>query len=270
MLGLRVITAAVLAAIILPTLLIGGVKAISVLVAAFVLVGTWELASKLPGLRSNYSKVLAILFSASILFLFYICPIRAIPAIVVFAPLVILGIHLFLYNVIENTIESASQIIFACAYLVVPLAHAVPLSRMDNGDLWVIFSLVVVCLGDAGAYFGGKYLGRRRLSTHVSPSKTIEGLIGGFGGNLLGMLLMKLIAPNLAPLWALLQLSVIIAIVAPIGDLCASALKRRLEIKDFGSIMPGHGGVLDRADSLIPAIPTVFYFVVLSGLGVFS
>jgi phosphatidate cytidylyltransferase len=68
----------------------------------------------------------------------------------------------------------------------------------------------------------------------------------------------------------LLQLSVIIAIVAPIGDLCASALKRRLEIKDFGSIMPGHGGVLDRADSLIPAIPTVFYFVVLSGLGVFS
>jgi phosphatidate cytidylyltransferase len=270
MLGLRIITAAILAAIILPTLLIGGVKAISVIVAVFVFVGTWELASKLPGLRSNSSKVLSILFSASILLLFYICPIRAIPAIVVFVPLVILGTHLFFYNVIENTIESASQIIFACGYLVVPLSHAISLSRMDYGNIWIIFCLVVVCLGDAGAYFGGKYLGRRRLSTHVSPSKTIEGLIGGFGGNLLGMLLMKLIAPNLAPLWALFQLSVIIAVVAPIGDLCASALKRRLGIKDFGSIIPGHGGVLDRADSLIPAIPTVFYFVVLSGLGVFS
>ncbi|MDA8407945.1 MAG: CDP-archaeol synthase [Deltaproteobacteria bacterium] len=270
MLVSRVITAAVLAAIILPTLIMGGTRAVSMLVAAFVFVGIWELVSKLPGLRSKTSKVLAIVFSASILLLFYICPVRAMPAVVVFTPLAILGIHLFFYNVIENTIESTSQIIFACAYLVVPLAHAISLSRMDNGNIWIIFSLVVVCLGDAGAYFGGKYLGRRRLSTHVSPSKTIEGLIGGFVGNLLGMLLMKLIAPNLAPLWALFELSVIIALVAPMGDLCASALKRRLEIKDFGSIMPGHGGVLDRADSIIPAIPTVFYFVVLSGLGVFS
>jgi len=268
--GLRIITAAVLAAIILPTLLMGGVKAISILVSVFVFVGTWELGSRLPGLRLSLSKALLIFLTALILLVFYICPISAIPAVVVFVPLVIFGAHLFLYNVIENTIESTSQMIFACAYIAIPIGHAILISRMNDGNIWIIFVLLVVCLGDAGAYFGGKYLGHRHLSAHVSPSKTIEGLIGGLGGNLLGMLLMKLVAPNLAPLWTLLQLSIVVAIVAPIGDLCASALKRRLQIKDFGSIMPGHGGVLDRADSLIPAVPVVFYFVVLSGYGTFS
>jgi phosphatidate cytidylyltransferase len=79
------------------------------------------------------------------------------------------------------------------------------------------------------------------------------------------MLIMKVIAPDFPPVWSLLQLTIILAIVAPTGDLCASALKRRLGIKDFGYVIPGHGGVLDRADSLIPAFPVVFYFLSLSG-----
>ncbi|MGC8604527.1 MAG: phosphatidate cytidylyltransferase [Desulfomonilaceae bacterium] len=269
MLVRRIITAAVLAAIILPTLLMGGVKEISILVAAFVLIGAWELATNLPGLGSYSSKTVLMFIVASILILFYVCPIIAVPAIVVFVPLVILGIHLFLYNVIDNTVESASQAIFVCSYLGIPLGHAILIARMANGSIWIIFFLVVVCLGDAGAYFGGKSLGRHRLSAHVSPSKTIEGLIGGALGNLLGMLIMKLVGPNLPSIVVLFQLSILLAVVAPLGDLCASALKRRLKIKDFGSIMPGHGGVLDRADSLIPAAPTVFYFLVLSGYGTF-
>lgn len=270
MLGLRIITAAVLALIILPTLIWGGAKGISALVGAFILVGTWELGSRLPGLRWSLSGPLLILLAVIILLLFFFSPLTLIPAVVVFVPLVILAIHLFLYNFIDNTIESASQMLFACAYVTVPLAHAILIARMDLGNYWILFILLVVCLGDAGAYFGGKYLGRHRLSAHVSPSKTIEGLIGGFGGNLLGMILIKLIVPNFPPLWTMLQLTILLAIVAPVGDLCASALKRRLDIKDFGAIMPGHGGVLDRADSLIPAVPVVFYFVTLSGYGFFS
>ncbi|MGC8660674.1 MAG: phosphatidate cytidylyltransferase [Desulfomonilaceae bacterium] len=264
----RIITAAVLAAIILPTLLFGGVQGIAILVAVFDLIGTWELGCRLEGLKSSVSKIVLMLVSASLLFMFYISSLAAVPAIVVFVPLAVLAIHLFLYNYVENTIESSSQVIFACSYVVIPVGHAILLSRMDNGNLWIIYALVVVCLGDAGAYFGGKYLGRHRFSGHVSPAKTVEGLVGGLAGNLLGMALMKIIVPNFPPLWILFQLSVLLAIVAPIGDLCASALKRRLKIKDFGSIMPGHGGVLDRADSLIPTIPAVFYFVVFSCHGI--
>ncbi|MCL5125134.1 MAG: phosphatidate cytidylyltransferase [Deltaproteobacteria bacterium] len=270
MLFMRIITAGVLAAIILPTLLVGGIKAIAILVAAFVLVGTWELGSRLPGLKSNFSKAILMLVATSLLAMFYISNMVAVAAVVVLVPLAVLAVHLFLYNYIENTIESASQVIFACSYVAIPVGHAILLSRMENGNFWIIYVLVVVCLGDAGAYFGGKYLGRHRFSGNVSPSKTIEGLVGGFAGNLVGMMLMKLIAPSFPPLWTLFQLSVLLAIVAPVGDLCASALKRRLGIKDFGSIMPGHGGVLDRADSLIPTIPVVFYFVAISGHGIVS
>jgi len=71
--------------------------------------------------------------------------------------------------------------------------------------------------------------------------------------------------PELPHPWVLAQLTVLLAIAGPFGDLCASAFKRRLAIKDFGSILPGHGGVMDRADSLILAFPTAFYFLILSG-----
>ncbi len=269
MLGVRILAAAVLAAIILPTLIWGGTKGISILVATFTLVAVWELTSKLSGLKGLFPKLLLMALTLIILLLFYVVPVTAIASVVVFCPLLILAIHLFSYNLIENTIESVSQMIFVCAYVTIPLAHAILIGRADAGYLWIIFALVVVCLGDAGAYFGGKYFGRRRLSAHVSPSKTVEGLIGGFLGNLAGMIVMKIIVPSFPPTGALLKLTILLALAAPVGDLCASALKRRLEIKDFGSIIPGHGGVLDRADSLIPSIPIVFYFMIFSGYGIF-
>jgi phosphatidate cytidylyltransferase len=269
MLGLRIIAAAVLAAIILPTLIWGGTKGIAILVATFALVAVWELTSKLSGLKGLFPKSLLMALTLTILLLFYAVPVTAVSSVVVFCPLLILAIHLFSYNLIENTVESVSQMIFVCAYVTIPLAHAILIGRADAGYLWIIFTLVVVCLGDAGAYFGGKYFGRRRLSAHVSPSKTVEGLIGGFVGNLAGMIVMKVIVPSFPPIGVLLKLTILLALAAPVGDLCASALKRRLEIKDFGSIIPGHGGVLDRADSLIPSIPIVFYFMIFSGYGIF-
>ena len=151
MLGVRILAAAVLAAIILPTLIWGGSTGISILVAAFALVAVWELASKLSGLRGIFAKSLLMIFTITILLLFCVVPITAIATVVVFCPLLILAIHLFLYNVIENTIESVSQMIFACAYVTIPLAHAILIGRTDAGYLWIIFALVVVCLGDAGA-----------------------------------------------------------------------------------------------------------------------
>jgi phosphatidate cytidylyltransferase len=160
--------------------------------------------------------------------------------------------------------------IFVLAYVSIPLAHAILLRRLEFGIAWVFFVLVVICLGDAGAYFAGKYRGRHRFSANVSPSKTIEGLLGGVAGNFAGMLIIKLIFLDLAPWGTLARLTVLLAVAGPLGDLAASAIKRRLKIKDFGTIFPGHGGVLDRADSLIPAFPAAYYFLVLSGLAVMS
>jgi phosphatidate cytidylyltransferase len=268
MLGTRIISAAIAAAILIPALILGGASATAMLVVLLAGLGVWELCSHLPALKTSPRRELALGLSVAVVVALYRLPMQAIPAVVVGMPLLVLLIHLFLYNVIDDTVESASQMSFVLAYVTIPLGHAVLLARLDLGIAWVFFVLVVICLGDAGAYFAGKYFGKHRFSSRVSPKKTLEGLVGGVVGNFAGMLVMEAIVPALPPLKALVQLTILLAIAGPLGDLCASAIKRRLQIKDFGVIMPGHGGLLDRADSLIPAFPTTFYFLVLAGYAV--
>ncbi len=268
MLRIRIISAAVAAAILVPALVLGGVRATAVLVLVLAGLGVWELSSQLPGLKASPRKELAVGLSVALIAALCWFPVQAVPAVVVWLPLLVLLIHLFLYNVIENTVESASGMIFVLGYVTVPLGHAVLLARLDLGIAWVLFVLVVICLGDAGAYFAGKYLGKHHFSSRVSPAKTVEGLAGGVAGNFVGMLIMEAIVPGLPPLKALVQLTLLLAVAGPLGDLCASAIKRRLQIKDFGVIMPGHGGLLDRADSLIPAFPATYYFLILAGYAV--
>ncbi len=265
MLLTRIITAAVAVAILFPALIWGQVEGLAVLVAVCSGIAVWELSRSLPGLKGFPRPQLTLLLGLAIVAAFYVFPYKAIPAVLVWFPLVVVLLHLLLYNVIDNTVESVGQMIFAPAYAVVPLGHAILLGRVEAGIVWVFFVLVVICLGDAGAYFAGKYTGKHRFSAKVSPNKTVEGLVGGVGGNFVGMLVMKLVQPDLPPVWVLAQLTLLLAIAGPFGDLCASAFKRRLAIKDFGTLMPGHGGIMDRADSLILAFPAAFYFLILSG-----
>jgi phosphatidate cytidylyltransferase len=263
MLLTRIITAAIAAAVIIPTLVWGRVTGVALLVAVFGGVAAWELARCFPSLKPFPGKELTLALGLVLVICFYTLPYRALPAVLVGFPLVVLVIHLLLYNVIENTIDSVGSMVFVPAYTIVPLGHAILLSRLDNGIVWVLFVIVVICLGDAGAYFAGKNLGKHRFSANVSPAKTVEGLIGGVAGNFLGMLIMELCAPGLPHVSILAKMTLLLAVMGPLGDLCASALKRRLQIKDFGAIMPGHGGVMDRADSLIFAFPAAFHYLVI-------
>jgi phosphatidate cytidylyltransferase len=264
----RLKSALIALVVILPLLFFGGVVGVAVLVAAFGGVAVWELSRNLSVLKDSPCRELTILFFLSIVAVFHVFSVNAAFGFVVLLPLAILLLHLFLFNSQERTVESATQMILVCAYIGVPLAHAVLLRRLDMGVAWVFFVLVVISLGDVGAYFAGKYYGQHHFSKNVSPGKTVEGLGGGLAGNLLGMLLLKLLVPALPPLGVLIQITLVLAVVGPLGDLVASAIKRRLGIKDFGFIMPGHGGVLDRADALIPAFPLTYFFLILSGISV--
>jgi phosphatidate cytidylyltransferase len=131
--------------------------------------------------------------------------------------------------------------------------------------LWLIFFLVLVTwAGDTGAYYAGVSLGRRPLAPTLSPKKTVEGLIGGW----LAALAAALVASN----WFLPSFDPLDAVAASflltgaglIGDLSESALKRSAGIKDSGGLLPGHGGVLDRIDSLLFSSPVFYYYVILS------
>lgn len=122
---------------------------------------------------------------------------------------------------------------------------------------WLLYVFLLVWCADSGAYFVGRKLGRRKMAPNVSPNKSIEGLAGGIVTGLLvvlGISVFKLQLSGTA-LFAFTALSVLTILVSVLGDLFESMLKRRAKVKDSGTILPGHGGVLDRIDSLLSATP---------------
>jgi phosphatidate cytidylyltransferase len=135
-------------------------------------------------------------------------------------------------------------------------ASVVALHRTADGQVLVLYLFVLIWLADSGAYFAGRALGRHKLSPAVSPGKTWEGAAGGLAGALLAALVLVLggFAGPL-PLAAFVVLSLLVALVSIGGDLWESRLKREAGVKDSGSLLPGHGGILDRVDSLIAAAP---------------
>ena len=130
---------------------------------------------------------------------------------------------------------------------------------VGEGALLVVFTIVVTSSVDTGAYFAGRALGRHKLAPEVSPSKTWEGSVGGF--------IAALIVGGLLGLWLRLPLPFalaaagLIGVLAQLGDLGKSAVKREIGIKDFGALIPGHGGVLDRFDSLLFTAPAVYWLM---------
>ena len=123
---------------------------------------------------------------------------------------------------------------------------------------------LVLCsvAADIFGYLAGRRFGRRHIAPQISPNKTVEGLLAGMAGSIVvGFVLVGSISP-----WgrfSALALGVVVAVVAPLGDLCESLLKRDLGVKDLGGILPGHGGVLDRFDAMLFALPAVYYLIKL-------
>ena len=134
----------------------------------------------------------------------------------------------------------------------------------ENGPGWVTFILACVMAGDAGGYFGGRAFGRRKLWPAVSPKKTVEGSIASFFASLFtGMLAARLVLPQVGWLESLL-VSAVVNVLAQLGDLLESMLKRAYHATDSGWIFPGHGGVLDRTDSLVLPVVFIYYYAILT------
>ncbi|MBI2965311.1 MAG: CDP-archaeol synthase [Chloroflexi bacterium] len=155
----------------------------------------------------------------------------------------------------------------AALYFGAMLAFAAPLSALlPDGRLWLAFALLVTFAVDSAAYFTGRSIGRRRLAPSISPGKTWEGTAGGIvagaaAGAVLPVILVALAAGGefaLRPA-AGAALGVVMAAAAVLGDLSESWLKRRAGVKDAGGLIPGHGGFLDRLDSLAPNLAIVYY-----------
>jgi phosphatidate cytidylyltransferase len=144
----------------------------------------------------------------------------------------------------------------------------VTLSRLrwdfDRGAEWVLFALILVWVADIGAFFVGRRFGRTRLAPHVSPGKTWEGVVGGAVASVLVAVLGSLWF-NI-PVQQFVPLCLAVVAFSIVGDLTESLLKRFAGVKDSGSLFPGHGGVMDRIDSVTGAAPILFFGLVMLGV----
>ena len=139
--------------------------------------------------------------------------------------------------------------------------HSLIYLHFVYGGLVLLFMLTLVSFADIGAYFVGRRFGRHKLAPAISPGKTWEGVAGGLGANLLWILIVIWLAENYAesglgmnPLWFVL-IGLVTSAVSVVGDLFESVIKREAGVKDSGTLLPGHGGVLDRIDGIIAAAP---------------
>jgi len=128
-----------------------------------------------------------------------------------------------------------------------------------DGQLWVFYLIFILKMGDAAAYFVGKKFGAHKYIVHISPNKSVEGALAGFAMTVAMSLLSKIYLKEV-PFWHFLSIGILMGILGQLGDLAESLLKRDTGVKDSGSI-PGLGGMLDVIDSLLLAIPVLYYYL---------
>lgn len=163
----------------------------------------------------------------------------------------------------SEAINSLGHLVLGVVYAGAFLPHFIWLQVQpaDSGPSWVLFVLAVAMGGDSGGYFAGRFFGKHLLMPSVSPNKTVEGSLGALGGNLVAAAVVKLFLFSMVGWREMLLLGAVAGTLAQLGDLCESLLKRAFGAKDSGWLLPGHGGVLDRADSLVFPVVLVYYYV---------
>ncbi|MCK4241924.1 MAG: CDP-archaeol synthase [Dehalococcoidia bacterium] len=161
-------------------------------------------------------------------------------------------------NALVNWVWTLAGII----YIGWMLSHFIPLRALDDGREWVLFLLFATFATDTAAFFCGRAWGKRSLAPVISPGKTWEGALGGLLAAIAASLILATILNLPIPYWQVTILGILIGIFAQLGDLSESLLKRSAGVKESGTLIPGHGGLLDRLDSVVFTVVVVYYYVI--------
>ncbi|BCA56998.1 Phosphatidate cytidylyltransferase [Nitrospira sp. KM1] len=176
---------------------------------------------------------------------------------------VLLSLPIALRAALDDALKNAAVVLLGVFYLGSTLGFTVQTRLLPGGEWLIFFLLLVTWAADTGAYYAGTLFGRHRLAPRISPKKSVEGLMGG--------LLIAVVVAFLSRWWFLPGLSathcavlgILLTMAGLWGDLAESALKRSVGAKDSGGVLPGHGGMLDRLDSLLFTAPAFYYYVTL-------
>jgi len=260
---LRLISAAVLAPLAWVTIKLAPEWLFCVLVAGVVLLGCWESFRMLVVAGVRPFAWIGALASLAILWAFAGASPRFEPVL----PIVGLTIAATVTGMWRRTdplemLRAAVYTLFPVVFVGLNLSYLVLLRRIpapDGQDLLLLL-LICVILADTTAFYVGSWIGRRKLAPRISPNKSWEGAFGGLAGSLLGAFLGHLWFFQDLPLHHALILGLLLGCAAILGDLVESMVKRAARMKDSSSLIPGHGGVLDRIDSLLLASPVLYYY----------
>ena len=250
----RVLAAVVLLPLLLVVLLVLPKIFATILFAVIAAIGTYELLNSTGLVKELRLTVYAMLMA---------CYMGLWSGLWGSYPMAMLGIFVFTCLIFSELLISHGQtsvksvaIVFVGGALVPYLMTApIRLLSWSTGRFLVLIPFIIAFMSDSGAYFVGLAFGKNKLAPNISPKKTVEGLFGGIAGAIIGVMLYCLILNKAFHLHASymngLGYGVLGSLGAVFGDLCFSAIKRQTEIKDYGNLIPGHGGILDRFDSLV-------------------
>lgn len=261
MLATRFSSAIIVGLIVLPLIWVGG-PLFSVGIVALSVLAVWELAKMMSSVGHRPQK--SLMFGLAILL-----PLEAHlrglqpfqqsvqSEILVVAIALSLATQVFRRDV-KHPLTDWALSLAGAVYVALPLSYFISLRALANGGYWVLLVVACVWVCDSFAYLAGTTFGHRGFFTHVSPKKTVEGAAGGV---LAGSVTAFAAVPFLqVPLAVALPLGFVISLAATFGDLAESLIKRQLKTKDSGAIIPGHGGFLDRIDSMLFAVIVVYIY----------
>jgi len=237
----------------------------TLLIAVMAALGSWEFYR-----MTRQSKIQPITYFGMVWVLFFVlsphCPYPLTTPFLITSAIVISLIWLLFRSPREQAFTNWAWTMAGIFYIGWMLSYWVELRNMEAGKELVFWAMFTTFASDTSAFFVGRTWGRHALAPAISAGKTWEGAIGGLLASVVASLILSIIFPLPFSYWQVALLGFIISVFAQLGDLVESLLKRNIGVKDAGKLIPGHGGVLDRIDSLIFTGVIVYYCVVVTTL----
>ena len=268
MLKQRLIVGIIGAIFMIAVLILADVRFISAVLGIIAVIGLSEMYN-VTGVLKTANKLC--LFSYAYVFVMYLL-IGFIDAagLVAAVGLVVYGLCLLVYMVFNHEkcdFNTVCSLFVQTAYVSVLFAHIMLVRKLSFGEYTMWFIFVTAWLSDTLAYAVGLRFGRNKLMPTISPKKTVEGAIGGLAGSLIFNLIYGAICSLVFKLsvnyLALVIMALVVGVMSQLGDLVASCIKREYGTKDYSNLLPGHGGILDRFDSVLFVAPVIYYFVII-------
>lgn len=271
MLRYRVITAAAGLPLIIPAIWFGDPWPwFSLLIAAAALAGTFEFYHMANFDRREPLLYLGLLWTLALVISPHWTNPDLLP-IIITATVVVSLICLLLRRSREKAFRDWAWTIVGALYVGWMLSYWLNLRGLEDGRNWVYLAMLTTFANDTGAYFIGRARGKHKLAPAISPAKTWEGAIGGLISAVLAAIVIAMVlelisvkvgAPFVFRYWQIMLLGFLVGLFAQLGDLIESLLKRNMGVKESGNLLPGHGGILDRFDSLIFVGAVIYYYAV--------